>query len=55
MFFMPETPRYLLMRGRESDAKAAFKWLRGSNDWSLIEQDFLQVIKQTGLVIRVIK
>jgi hypothetical protein len=29
MFFMPESPVYLLSNGRHDDAKASLQWLRG--------------------------
>ena len=31
MFFMPESPYYLLLRGREDDARKALQWLRGKD------------------------
>jgi len=45
MAFIPETPRYLLMKNRDNDAKAAFEWLCDVTDKKLVEPEFLKVIE----------
>jgi len=30
MFFMPESPYFLITRGKDSEAEKSLKWLRGS-------------------------
>lgn len=36
--FMPESPYYLVMKGRHDDAKKSLKWLRGSPDDTVSEE-----------------
>ncbi|CAH0550122.1 unnamed protein product [Brassicogethes aeneus] len=39
-YFFPESPYYLVMKGKEEEAKAALKWLTRKDN---IEEDFLQL------------
>ncbi|CAG7825446.1 unnamed protein product, partial [Allacma fusca] len=44
MFFMPDTPRYLLMKGKDQEARKALKWLRGAETDEQIEPEIKAVI-----------
>lgn len=43
MFFMPESPRYLLMKGRREDAASSLKWLRGASSTKEIEPELQEM------------
>ncbi len=42
MIFMPESPFYLLMKGKEAEARKSLQWLRG-NQYD-IEDEFLEML-----------
>ena len=49
MFFMPESPAFLLSKGKEEEAKKALQWLRG-NGYDItkeIEQVFIKQLELT--------
>ena len=48
MFFMPESPYYLLLKGREEDARKALQWLRGK-DYDIDQE--MEEMKKTQEVI----
>jgi len=43
LIFMPESPFYLIERGREDEARRALQWLRG-NDYD-IEDEFAEMVE----------
>lgn len=44
-FFMPESPIYLAIKGRNEDAAAALQWLRGKN--YDIDDEFKEIMEET--------
>jgi len=43
VFFVPESPRYLLMKGRREDASKSLCWLRGTKSAQDVESELLLV------------
>ena len=50
MFFMPESPYYLLLKGREEDARKALQWLRGK-DYDIDQE--MEEMKKTQEVVTI--
>ncbi|KAH8314336.1 hypothetical protein KR059_002967, partial [Drosophila kikkawai] len=44
-FFMPESPVYLAIKGRNEDAAAALQWLRGKD--ADIDEEFKEIMEET--------
>lgn len=43
MFFVPETPHFLLAKGRTEKAASALQWLRGAPSPQDVEQELKEV------------
>ncbi|GAB0097351.1 facilitated trehalose transporter Tret1 [Sergentomyia squamirostris] len=43
IFFVPETPLWLLSRGREKEAMKSLQWLRGWVDAEVVQKEFLEL------------
>lgn len=48
LFFVPESPHWLLSKKRYDDAKKSIAWLRGWVEESEIEQEYMELIEQTA-------
>ena len=40
LFFCPESPRYLIGKGKMEEALEALRWLRGADDSKLVMEEF---------------
>jgi len=43
LFFIPETPRYLLLKDKESVAKKSLQWLRGASSFYDVDVEYIRV------------
>ncbi|XP_067008006.2 facilitated trehalose transporter Tret1 [Anabrus simplex] len=49
MFFMPDSPYYLISKGRDEEARSALKWLRGTNDVDDEMNEMKEEVKESQL------
>ena len=45
MIGVPESPRYLLSKGKESDARRSLCWLRGGGEYLNVDAEVQEVIR----------
>jgi hypothetical protein len=50
VYLIPESPVYLLQKGRTDKARKSLKWLRGADSTDQIEKELQQVNKLTMLL-----
>ena len=46
MFFMPESPYYLITKGKDKEAAKALQWLRGSENVNDELEDFKREVRE---------
>jgi len=47
MIFMPESPRYFLIKNNVTEAKEALRWLRGADNVEVVEEELQMASGQT--------